>query len=130
MNDAEFEKALKDAVLSAIGDDDDLIRRGDALNAIRESCISEHLPFDSYSPEGQRTLKALNAVRTVKRVTVSATKEPQRPTAHIIRGTVRYTYDGGFCSRCKRCINANYHKALAKSYSYCPHCGARMEELK
>lgn len=48
-----------------------------------------------------------------------------RPTAHIMRGTVQCTYDAGFCSNCKLCIDEDYGTALAKSYSYCPHCGAR-----
>lgn len=51
--------------------------------------------------------------------------ETLRPTAHIMRGTVQCTYDAGFCSNCKLCIDKDYGTALAKSYSYCPHCGAR-----
>ena len=33
--------------ISDFGDENDLIRRGDALKAIRKACISAHLPFDS-----------------------------------------------------------------------------------
>ncbi len=51
--------------------------------------------------------------------------ESLRPTAHIMRGTVQSTHDAGFCSNCKLCIDADYGTALAKSYSYCPHCGAK-----
>lgn len=47
------------------------------------------------------------------------------PTAHIMRGTVQSTHDAGFCSNCKLCIDEDYGAALAKSYSYCPYCGAR-----
>lgn len=52
--------------------------------------------------------------------------ESLRPTAHIIRGTVQCTYDAGFCSHCRLCIDVDYGKALAKDYRYCPYCGARM----
>lgn len=52
--------------------------------------------------------------------------ESLRPTAHIMRGTVQCTHDAGFCSNCKLCIDEDYGVALAKSYNYCPHCGARM----
>ena len=48
-----------------------------------------------------------------------------RPTAHIMRGFVQSTYDAGFCSNCKSCIDEDYGTALAKSYSYCPYCSAR-----
>lgn len=51
--------------------------------------------------------------------------ETMRPTAHIMRGTVQSTHDAGFCSNCKLCIDEDYGTALAKSYSYCPHCGAK-----
>lgn len=45
--------------------DNDLIRRGDALNAIRKMCILDHLPFRSNTPEGQRAMEALMAIRKV-----------------------------------------------------------------
>lgn len=48
--------------ISDFGDENDLIRRGDALKAIRKACISAHLPFDSATPEGQRVMEALYAV--------------------------------------------------------------------
>lgn len=44
------------------GDVNDLILRGDALNAIRKACIHERLPFDSATAEGQRAMEALQAV--------------------------------------------------------------------
>ena len=53
--------------ISDFGDENDLIRRGDALNAIRKACISAHLPFNSATPEGQRVLEALQAVWKVKK---------------------------------------------------------------
>lgn len=52
-------------------------------------------------------------------------KWQMRPTAHIMRGTAQCTHDAGFCSNCKLCIDEDYGTALAKSYSYCPHCGAK-----
>lgn len=53
--------------ISDFGDANDLIRRGDALKAIRKACISAHLPFDSATPEGQRVMDALYAVWKVKK---------------------------------------------------------------
>lgn len=47
--------------------ENDLIRRGDALKAIRKACISAYLPFDSATPEGQRVMDALYAVWKVKK---------------------------------------------------------------
>ena len=46
------------------GQPDDLIRREDAVNAIRDACIRKHIPFSSNSPEGKRTLEAIWAVYT------------------------------------------------------------------
>lgn len=42
----------------------DLIRREDAVNAIRTACIRKHIPFNSSSPEGRRALEAIWAVHT------------------------------------------------------------------
>lgn len=53
--------------ISDFGDENDLIRRGDALKAIRKACISAHLPFDSATPEGKRVMDALYAVWKVKK---------------------------------------------------------------
>lgn len=53
--------------ISDFGDENDLIRRGDALKAIRKACISAYLPFDSATPEGQRVMAALYAVWRVKK---------------------------------------------------------------
>ena len=54
--------------IADFGDENDLIRRGDALKAIRKACISAHLPFDSATPEGNRVMEALYAVWKVKRI--------------------------------------------------------------
>lgn len=58
------DRAIENGVpkISDFGDENDLIRRGDALKAIRKACISAHLPFDSATPEGQRVMEALYAV--------------------------------------------------------------------
>ena len=78
MNDRDFEKALKKAVQVHYGDDNDLIRRGDALKAIRAACIDEFVPpIKTDPPGGYRIMKALNAVRTVKAV-VASTQENWR----------------------------------------------------
>lgn len=53
--------------IADFGDENDLIRRGDALKAIRKACISAHLPFDSATPEGKRVMDALYAVWKVKK---------------------------------------------------------------
>lgn len=53
--------------IADFGDENDLIRRGDALKAIRKACISAHLPFDSATPEGQRVMEALYVVWKVKK---------------------------------------------------------------
>ena len=53
--------------IADFGDENDLIRRGDALKAIRKACISAHLPFDSATPEGQRVMEALYAVWKVQK---------------------------------------------------------------
>lgn len=54
--------------LSEYGNDYDLILRKDAVNAIRERCIFSHIPFDSSTPEGERALEAIDAIRKVKAV--------------------------------------------------------------
>lgn len=40
----------------------DLIRRGDAMSAIRQACILSHIPWKSSSPEGKATLEVLKAI--------------------------------------------------------------------
>lgn len=73
MNDTEFENALKNVVRVCYGDDNDLIRRGDALNAIREACRIGCLPSSALTRREQREVilfDALQAVRTVKKAAV------------------------------------------------------------
>ena len=63
---AEAIQKAKDKMINGEYDNNDLILRGDALKAIRQRCISEHLPFDSNTPVGARVLDALAAVYQVK----------------------------------------------------------------
>lgn len=93
MNDTEFEEALKNAVRVCYGDDNDLIRRGDALNVIRETCRIGHLPSSALTRREQREvilLDVLQAVRTVKKVVTSlqsnwknAKTEPPPPNTDV-----------------------------------------------
>lgn len=63
---AEAIQKAKDKMINGEYDNNDLILRGDALKAIRQRCISEHLPFKSNTPVGARVLDALVAVHQVK----------------------------------------------------------------
>lgn len=120
MNDTEFENALKNVVRVCYGDDNDLIQRGDALNAIREVCRIGCLPSSALTRKEQREvvlLDAVQAVRTVKKVAVS-TVDPEslRPTAHWIRDSAGST--NVVCSACNAISFA--------AYNFCPECGKRM----
>ena len=90
MNDP-LEKLLKKMELSCYGKESDLIYRGDALNAIRGACIMAHIPFNSSSPEGRRTMEAIKAVWKVKSASTSlhgGWKTP-RPNRHRRTQTLR-----------------------------------------
>lgn len=63
---AEAIQKAKNKMINGEYDNNDLILRGDALKAIRQRCISEHLPFKSNTPVGARVLDALAAVYQVK----------------------------------------------------------------
>lgn len=63
---AEAIQKAKDKMINGEYDNNDLILRGDALKAIRQRCISEHLPFKSNTLVGARVLDALAAVYHVK----------------------------------------------------------------
>lgn len=84
--------------LLQVGSDDDLIRRGDALQAIRKSCILEHLPFSSSTPEGKRTLEALAAVYGVQAAdaNLAELKENLDAAQKILR-----EYGCSFCTHAK-----------------------------
>lgn len=62
----EIPEKLKETFSAArkMGRPGDLIRREDAVNAIRTACIRKHIPFNSSSPEGRRALEAIWAVHT------------------------------------------------------------------
>ena len=65
----------------------------------------------------------------VYEIDIMPTIDPEtlRPTAHIMRGTVRDTYDNAFCSSCRSCLNGDeyFGEVLAHRYKYCPYCSAR-----
>ena len=89
MNDP-LEKLLKKMELSCYGKESDLIYRGDALNAIRGACIMAHIPFNSSSPEGRRTMEAIKAVWKVKSASTylhggwkNAKTEPPPPNTDV-----------------------------------------------
>lgn len=131
MNDTEFENTLKNAVRVCIGDDNDLIRRGDALNAIREVCRIGCLPSSALTQREQREvvlLDALQAVRTVKKAAVPTVEpESMRPTE---KWENEDDYYGDsivwFCSVCKERFVLYDGTPEENAYEYCPHCGARM----
>lgn len=67
------------------------------------------------------------AVKSVADDCPTIDPESLRPTAHIMRGTVRDTYDNAFCSSCRSCLNGDeyFEEVLAHRYKYCPYCSAR-----
>ena len=73
---AEAIQKARDNLINGEYDNNDLILRGDALKAIRQKCISEHLPFKSNTPEGERVLEALVAVHKVKSYKEKPPEEP------------------------------------------------------
>lgn len=127
MNDTEFEEALKKAVRVCYGDDDDLVRRGDVLNVIRETCRIGRLPSSALTRKEQREVilfDALQAVRTVKKAAVPATNQKtQCPTGTWIVtklnvcGVNRYEYP--FCG-------ASRFRASAFRLNYCADCGVKL----
>lgn len=94
--------------------EDDLIRRSDAVNAIRKACIMGHIPFSTKTPEGRRTLEAMAAVRNV----------PAADAVKVVhaRWEIRII-EGKEKACCSHCNQPN------KKYTppYCPHCGAKMD---
>lgn len=131
MNYTEFENALKNVVRVCYGDDNDLIRRGDALNAIREVCRIGCLPSSALTRKEQREvvlLDALQAVSTVKKVAVpTVDPESLRPTAKW-ENEDDYYGDSIIwcCSVCKDRFIINDGTPEENNYKYCPSCGARM----
>lgn len=131
MNYTEFENTPKNDVRVCIGDDNDLIRRGDALNAIREMCRIGCLPSSALTRKEQRKVvlfDALQAVRTVKKAAVS-TVDPEslRPTAHWENEDDYYGDSIVWCcSACRDRFILEDGTPEENNYEYCPHCGARM----
>lgn len=67
MNIEELEERLPGVLGMArkVGNPKDLIRREDAVDAVRTACIRKHIPFNSKSPEGRRALEAVWAISTI-----------------------------------------------------------------
>ena len=74
-----------------------------------------------YGEGCRKVLEAIDAAPTID-------PESLRPTAHIMRGTVRDTYGNAFCSSCRSCLNGDeyFEEVLAHRYKYYPYCGAKM----
>lgn len=127
MNDTEFEEALKKAVRVCYGGDDDLVRRGDVLNIIRETCRIGRLPSSVLTRREQREVilfDALQAVRTVKKATVpTINPETQHPIGTWIVTKTNVCevnrYECPFCG-------ASRFRASAFRLNYCADCGAKL----
>lgn len=133
----------RDNLINGEYDNNDLILRGDALKAIRQKCISEHLPFKSNTPEGERVLEALVAVHQVKPY-----KEPYEDTKALklsYRGytaTIEYDDDDklwhgkldkihdmiNFHSFKAEEIEREFHNAVNDYLDFCKEIGKKPEE--
>lgn len=131
MNYTEFENALKNVVRVCYGDDNDLIRRGDALNAIRKVCRIGCLPSSALTRIEQRDVVILDAVQAV-----STVKKADVPTVdpESLRPTAKWENEDDYygdsiiwcCSACKDRFILNDGTPEENNYKYCPSCGARM----
>lgn len=99
--------------------EDDLIRRGDAVNAIRKACIMEHIPFSTKTPEGRRTIEAMAAVRNV----------PAADVTLATHGNWVYSekYADLVTNKCSIC-GQTMTTMCGKLMNYCPNCGAKMDK--
>lgn len=140
---AEAIQKTRDKMINGEYDNNDLILRGDALKAIRQKCISEHLPFKSNTPEGERVLEALVAVHRVKPY-----KEPYEDTKALklsYRGytaTIEYDDDDklwhgkldkihdmiNFHSLKAEEIEREFHNAVNDYLDFCKEIGKKPEE--
>lgn len=105
----EFRLKYGEQILQ-VGSDDDLIRRGDALQEIRKSCILEHLPFSSATPEGERTLEALAAVYRVR--AVGANLAELQANLNVAEKILEE-------NNCSFCAHAKDHCEVATHCFYC-----------
>lgn len=92
----------------------DYVRRVDVENAIRKACIMGHIPFSSATPEGQRALEAIRAVRHVEAADV----------APVVHGRWRWVGSDRWneCYECSECGKMSYNDSR-----FCPHCGTKMD---
>lgn len=100
----------------------DYVRRGDAVAAIRKACIMQHIPFSSASPEGKRTLEAIQAVRTVEAADVAPVVHARWIENQYGDGDCYYT-----CSACKCDWTTICGSPSENNMKYCPECGAKMD---
>lgn len=111
---AEIEKELLPENLNLGFPPSDLVFRGDVERAIQKACVMGHIPFRSWTPEGRRTLEAMQAVRNV----------PAADAVKVVhsRWEIRII-EGKEKACCSHCDQPN------KLYTppYCPHCGAKMD---
>lgn len=100
--------------------DTDLIKRGDAENAIRKACVVGHAPMSSKSPEGKRTLEALRAINKVDAVDAVPVVHGRWIRLKNEKGKLFPWYQ---CSKCG-CSPAYWENELPP---YCHCCGANMK---
>ena len=81
----EIPENIKEAftALKKVGRPGDLIRREDAVNAVRIACVRNHIPFNSGSPEGRRAIEAIWAVHTTPAVIPAADIENVKDYARL-----------------------------------------------
>lgn len=140
---AEAIQKTRDNMINGEYDNNDLILRGDALKAIRQKCISEHLPFKSNTPEGERVLEALVAVHQVK--PYKETYEDTKALKLSYRGytaTIEYDDDDklwhgkldkihdmiNFHSFKAEEIEREFHNAVNDYLDFCKEIGKKPEE--
>lgn len=102
--------------------EDDLIRRGDAVNAIRKACIMGHIQFSTRTPEGRRTIEAMAAVRNVPAVDVATVVHGKWEHAEY-----KYAFLEGPHKKCSACGFEGKNEFL-RHCKYCPNCGAKMDK--
>ena len=94
---------------------DDLIRRGDAIDAICKACSMEedYHKCDGY-PETSTWCDYLGALRALP----SAERKGKWTCSDDL-------YETAICSRCKADTGEAFVNAL-RWFKYCPYCGAKM----
>lgn len=94
--------------------DDDLIRRGDAIIAVRDI-------LRKYTPLAVRAMYAVRDIRSIPSV------QPEHKTGHwklLDNDPEQNAYE---CSACGNAFVLIDGTPKENNYNYCPNCGARME---